>query len=579
MNQFKIRATVAAVAGVALFGLASAAKADSADDLLKKLRDKGVLTEQEYDEFNTTRDSEKVKKNSEIKASFKDGIVWESGDKQHSMKVGGRVHFDYHNIDAGGTRSSSITAGKSTLDVTNSNDPDSQALADNFEIRRARIDVQGKFYNDYTYQIETNLVGSSPNLINQAWVNLGWYDAAQLRFGRYKEPFNLEKMTSSNNIDFNERSWVNSVAPNEVLGAMVWGEPTKGLIYQVNAFQKDFSESDSATNDMFYGGRVAANIAQFAGWSDTVVHVGVAGYDGEWAVKPASTSQNKLDAATRGTVFALNTEGRGLKNIFRAQIGGNNGNNGTTTSNAQSQGASSDASVDQRAYGLELAAAKGPVKFQTEYTKAHFNAKYDCSTTDTTCSPVGTAASASTNANRISSLSGDVKIWYAEALWLITGESYADTYKQGAWGAIKPKNDFVHPSAAASTGGWGAWELGLRYSNFDASDLADGLKKSDGTKPADNVDGTLGNAESSRVQGFTGAHAWTGGIKWIINPNLRFLADYTYTKYEGTAQDQQRFPIDVQGTKCTATLNSSNSDCGALADSERAFTIRGQINF
>jgi hypothetical protein len=58
MTSFKLRATVAAVAGVALFGLAAGAKADSTDDLLKKLRDKGILSEQEYNEFNTTRDSE-----------------------------------------------------------------------------------------------------------------------------------------------------------------------------------------------------------------------------------------------------------------------------------------------------------------------------------------------------------------------------------------------------------------------------------------------------------------------------------------------------------------------------------------
>ncbi|MCX7627882.1 MAG: hypothetical protein N2Z69_05650, partial [Methylophilaceae bacterium] len=94
MKHFKLRATAAAVVGIALFGLNGIACADAVDDLLRKLRDKGVLSEQEYDEFNATRDSEKAKKSSEIKASFKDGIVWESGDKQHSIQINGRLHAD-----------------------------------------------------------------------------------------------------------------------------------------------------------------------------------------------------------------------------------------------------------------------------------------------------------------------------------------------------------------------------------------------------------------------------------------------------------------------------------------------------
>jgi hypothetical protein len=74
MTSFKLRATVAAVAGVALFGLAAGAKADSTDDLLKKLRDKGILSEQEYNDFNNTRDSEQEQKAKEKSALNKGKI-------------------------------------------------------------------------------------------------------------------------------------------------------------------------------------------------------------------------------------------------------------------------------------------------------------------------------------------------------------------------------------------------------------------------------------------------------------------------------------------------------------------------
>ena len=33
----------------------------------------------------------------------------------------------------------------------------------------------------------------------------------------------------------------------------------------------------------------------------------------------------------------------------------------------------------------------------------------------------------------------DTENWYAEALWAITGEAYADAYKGGIFGGLKPK--------------------------------------------------------------------------------------------------------------------------------------------
>jgi hypothetical protein len=62
MTNFKLRATVAAISGMALLGLNGAAKADSVDALLMKLRDKGVLSQSEYDSFNSARDEEQAQK-------------------------------------------------------------------------------------------------------------------------------------------------------------------------------------------------------------------------------------------------------------------------------------------------------------------------------------------------------------------------------------------------------------------------------------------------------------------------------------------------------------------------------------
>lgn len=503
MKSIKLRGIVAAVVGTWLIGATPAVMADTTDELLKALIAKGVLTEEEGAKLSKGRTGEKEaaeeKKKSEIKATFKDGIIFESGDKKHSMALTGRVHFDYRDISG----------------YDESHDPDTTTIADQFEVRRARIGVKGKFYEHIGYEVAINGVGSSANLVDTAWVNLGWWKPAQFQVGRFKQPMSLEELTSSNNITFAERSFVNALVPTKKLGAMIHGEPTPGLVYGISVFQNGFNETNNEDDGKFIGGRVAANVAQFAGWKESVLHVGVSGYDGEWATKPVTTSQNSTSATTRSTFVGFRTEGRGLSNIYRAQISGDNAvatPGGTATNQAK---------VDQRAYGIELAGSYKQFKLQGEYIKANFDAQYDSAV----------AADSAT-------VGGDVDAWYAAASWMLTGETYANTYKGGAWGGIKPNTPFSLESGK----GKGAWELALRYSKFDASDI----KVTDAGRGA-------------RLQGTPEADAYTVGLNWYLNPNLRFMLDYVYTDY-----DTAFSPIDS----------------GLPAeDSEKALTLRGQFNF
>ena len=58
----KPRAIALAVSSLCMLAASQVAMADSTDDLLKKLHDKGILNDQEYNEFNTSRDSENEQK-------------------------------------------------------------------------------------------------------------------------------------------------------------------------------------------------------------------------------------------------------------------------------------------------------------------------------------------------------------------------------------------------------------------------------------------------------------------------------------------------------------------------------------
>lgn len=510
MNQFKLRATVAAVAGVALFGLAATAKADSADDLLRKLRDKGVLTEQEYDEFNATRDTEKVKKNSEIKASFKDGIVWESGDKQHSMKVGGRVQMDYRNFDYNENNRGNVapTPASSFTGLTNS----TTVGADNFAIRRARINISGKFFDSYEYEISTNLQAVNNAVTDDvAFMNIHWWDEAQFRFGQFKMPMTLEKMTSSNNIDFMERSFVNQMAPNEDLGAMIHGVPAKGLTYALaftNGSGQNTPDADVRVDNKDVIARVTANAAEWMDNKNMILHGGL--------------------AYSKGDIAGATGTGIGAGGTVQTQSGVRFHVLPTITAGTGSVGTGVDATIDRTRLGLEAIAAYGPFKLQGEWLRTN----YDFNRTATLDASV------------------DQKAWYLEALWLITGEKYADFYKNGVMGALKPKNEFVHPSAAATTGAWGLWEAGVRYSKYDASDF-----KSEGL-------GTTAN-NVTKGAGFTEADEWTVGIKFLPNANNRYMLNYVRTSFDNP------YVATVKGVP----VNNK------LEDSEHAIMLRTQIMF
>jgi phosphate-selective porin OprO/OprP len=115
----------------------------------------------------------------------------------------------------------------------------------------------------------------------------------------------------------------------------------------------------------------------------------------------------------------------------------------------------------------------------------------------------------------------------------VTGESYAEAYKSGVFGRIKPKNNFDDKD------GWGAFELGLRYSKYDASDFKSILPLPTAT--------TAFTSE---------ADAWTAGAKWILNPNARILLNYIHTNFD----------TDIR-------VN------GKLDDVEQAVNLRAQYDF
>ena len=598
--------SVAAIAaGLALVSVPAYADMES---LLEKLHAKGILSEDEFNEMRqdvreARREAamDKVNKansaKTELQGVWKDGFGFTTGDGQHSIKLTGRLQTDYRWIDS----------GNNNLAAAGRNDRDTASTADGFELRRARFGVQGFMYKDINYKAEWNLVGGAP-VVDEAYVNFAYYKPVQLTFGRFKQPFSLEQLTSSNSTDFMERSYNDqNGVPAKKLGAMVSGEPTKGFTYAASLFQEGLNEqTDADGTGKRYAGRLTANLSQLLNLNNSVLHFGVAGVGGDYQLRPAQSSQStsEYESVTRASVVDFRTMNRGMQHFYRAQLAGQDlaacANVATSATSCGARNGTlgeTSVNVSSRLLGLESAVAYKSLKLQGEYVRNEINA-FNPVVSGTT-SNANTTPGATTNNGQATTtdvrqtLKGDVTTWYAEAVWNVSGEKWSDVYSGGVFKGVKPTSNFKPGS------GWGALQLAVRYSNVDAGGInvtGSGSRiqsgKASGPGFANATIGTAGNTaiaantanvdNTTQVSATSGAAAVTGtgatakfgkqnanidswgiGLNWLLNPNAKVMLDYTRTNFGGpTCQ----IDTDVRaGTKCS--------------DHEDVVSVRAQYNF
>jgi len=95
--------------------------------------------------------------------------------------------------------------------------------------------------------------------------------------------------------------------------------------------------------------------------------------------------------------------------------------------------------------------------------------------------------------------------WYVQGSWTLTGEPRRYSIATGAFDSPRPVRPFN-----VKTGSWGAWELGLRYSDLDLNWLA--LSPS-ATVAQLTAAGSIRGGEQK---------TFTVGLNWYLNNVLRF---------------------------------------------------------
>jgi len=94
------------------------------------------------------------------------------------------------------------------------------------------------------------------------------------------------------------------------------------------------------------------------------------------------------------------------------------------------------------------------------------------------------------------------KAWEVSASWVLTGEDASYT-------GVTPRHPFnLH------TGGWGAWQVVGRYEEL-------------------NVDGSAFPTVAVSTASASSAHAWSAGLNWYLNRNVRLNASFSHTMFSG----------------------------------------------
>jgi len=376
-------------------------------------------------------------------------------------------------------------------DAANSN---GDSLPDQFALRRVRPILEGTVWKWFDYRIMPDFAGGTTRLFD-AYADLRYLREASLTAGKLKAPVSLERLQSASALPFVERAFPTQLAPNRDVGIMLHGEFDKpGYATDFAKLERNqthagsfplymYPEFFSYQLGVFNGARNNGNIdgdsndsKEFQGriFAHPFLHSGIAALEGLGLGVAGTWGQPNDDRLS-------SFQSPGLNTIF------------SYAGSARADG------VQYRVYpqGYWI---YGPFQLVGEYALSN----QDLATQKTVNGrSVNTEETNSTD-----------QAWNVTASYMLTGEENV-FLRQG----VKPRHPF-DPAA----GSWGALQLAARWSRID---FDNGVFENTGTaaKP-------VYPFADPRLS-VSAASTWALGVNWWLNPNVKLMADYSQTRYDG----------------------------------------------
>lgn len=400
----------------------------------------------------------------DLKAYWLNGFQVETADRAFRLHIGGLLH----------TEAGWWGAGENVM-----YGPDGVgALNDGAMFRRARLHFVGGMYDTVNWTLEIGFENRLPQFFNAFAELPDLPHLGTLRMGHFREPFGMDGLTSYNTLTFLERAMVNDpFVPFFNMGMMLYGTRwDERITYAAGIFR---TNSDNFNSAAFSDGAYSyTNRLTFNPWYEA---------DGAYTLHLGAAYSYRVLSYLNAQGQPVATGGLRRINIFARPEERVNAPTFIQTGVLQAD--------HEQLVGTELGLGLGPVFFQAEYM---------ASMVSDALPPGRTPQTPAARSNLL------YHGGYIQGSWFITGESRPYLRRDGFFGVVRPRENFVlvrtdDPNVRLPRGP-GAWELALRYSQVDLNDQA--------------------------VEG--GAmRAVTFGLNWYLNPSCRFLWNYLLTWRDG----------------------------------------------
>ncbi|MBN9524096.1 hypothetical protein J0H58_37230 [bacterium] len=356
---------------------------------------------------------------------WKNGLRFESADKEFSLFVGGRVQFD--------------VVGYLAADGTRANVPGTSPLEDGVSFRRVRIDVGGTIYQNIEFYTQVDFANGflatadGSRLSNATYPTDLWVMFRDLplvgnvKVGNQKPLYSFEHLTSSRFLNFLERS----------LGFDAFAE----------GFNNGFEPGVTAT-DTYLDKRGTWGVGLFKvtrspfGWN---VGRNEAEVNGRLTYLPVDEDDGRVLVH-----LGLGAAHRDLDQDqarFRARL---DARNSPSTFSPLIADTGLLLGTRQQLLVPEFVAVCGPWSFQSEYYASWVHDAFTTNANNQRVAPQGTVFFQSA---------------YAEAHYFLTGETREYNRETGVFGRVVPKNRLAWSRAGFT--GLGAWQATARYSYLD----------------------------------------------------------------------------------------------------------------
>lgn len=325
----------------------------------------------------------------DMRVYWKEGLRLDSHNGAFKLKFGGRIQSDWFLFSEGDEIKTEFGDSKNGS-----------------EIRRARIFIGGTIYDDFEFKAQYDFDHDVVST-NDLWISAKNVPVlGTIKFGHFKEPFGLERLTSSKDDSFAEEAVASALGISRNLGVQVSNSAfDQRLAWAVGVFEEtlNLDTRTEGNEGISITGRISG-LPLLNEKGDRYLHLGLSA---------SHRNINEFAKASRAETHASNV----LAIVSFPE---------TDTVNL---------------LGSEIAYTRGPLHLSGEFNLAfiHSDRGYD---------------------------DADLSGFYAQAGYFLTGEHRRYKMGSGFFDKVIPKNNFTWKEG----GGKGAWEVVTRYSHLDLED-------------------------------------------------------------------------------------------------------------